>query len=133
MLQDENNDYHIFGGASNGNYGPLTDQMIPAEYTVRKVLLELNKLFNSQSSELPISLETAKLLGFSNMNINPVEGRIRTFNTRIVDNNGKELLDCTLRGISDYFFRILCYVNKYYSDLSSNWILSTGQTKYLAL
>lgn len=131
LLQDENNDYHLFGGASNGNYAPLSDQILPAEYTVRKVLLELNKLFNGQTSELPLSLETAKLLGFGNMVNNPVEGRIRSFNTRIIDNNGQELLDCTLRGVSDLFFRILCYTNNYYSDLSSNWTLSTGQTVLL--
>ena len=60
LLQDNNNKYHMLGGAANTNYIPLSDMFYCAEYAANKIKTEMIKLLNGESSELPLSIDTAK-------------------------------------------------------------------------
>lgn len=141
LLKDENNDYHMIVGASNGNYANISESLYPSEYASRKVISEMQKLLSGLTSELPISKDTALFLGFGNMNSNPQEvtdlsrngtfTTIHGFKTIIRDNSGNVLLDTSLRGISDLNHRTTCYAAKYYADLSQNYVLSNGQNVML--
>ena len=140
LIKDDNDDYHMIIGGSNGNYANISEMLYPAEYAARKVIVEMQKLLAGQPNELPISRETAIALGFGNMNTTaqePFAGTYSTtygFKTVITDLSGSAtrtpgiLLETTLRGISDFLFRTTCYAANYYSDLSSNYMLANGNT-----